>query len=233
MQATFIQEGHAIDHTPAQAVAAGQVVVQGSLIGVAKTPIAANQLGAIAVRGIFDVVKANEQISLGAAVYWDADGDPYGGTAGTGALTTTAGGNIFVGFAMAAAEATDPTIRVVWSGPLAVTNTVHNALTAAIADPGNAGAIPVTDSGTCPLVTTGAQTRTLAAPTYAGQLLALAFKTDGGDCVVTCATGVNQAGNTTITLNDAGDTIVLVGVEVGSNKRWRVVVNDGCTLGGP
>jgi predicted RecA/RadA family phage recombinase len=232
MQATFIQEGHAIDHTPGGPVAAGQVVVQGSLIGVAKTPIEANRLGAIAVRGIFDVVKANEQISLGAAVYWDADGDPYGGTPSTGALTTSAGGNIFVGFTMAAAEATDPTVRVVWSGPLAVTNTVHNALTAAITDPGDAGAIPVTDSGTCPLVTTevGGETRTLAAPTYAGQLLALAMKTDGGDCVVACATGLNQTGNNRATFNDAGDVLVLVGIEVGSNKRWRVVSNDGVTL---
>ena len=232
MQAVFFQEGKAIDYTPAQAVAAGQVVVQGSLIGVAKTPIAANQLGAIAVRGIFDVVKANEQISLGAAVFWDADGNPYGGTAGTGALTTTSTDNTFVGFAMATAQATAPTVLVMWSGLGAVTISIHETLSAVIADPGNSGAIPVTNSGTCSVVTTAAQTRTLAAPTFAGQMLCLAFKTDDGDCVVTCGTGINQTGDTTVTLNDAGDTIVLIGVEVGSNKRWRVLSNDGCTLGG-
>jgi predicted RecA/RadA family phage recombinase len=229
-QAAFVQAGENIDYTPVSAVAAGQVVVQGSMIGVAKTPIAAGALGALAVKGVFDVVKANEQQALGAALYWDADGDPYGGTAGTGCATTTAGGNTFIGFAQAAAGATDETVRVLWSGPVALTNTVHNALTAELADPGNGGAIPVTDSGHCDLVTTGAQTRTLAAPTYLGQLLLVSLKTDGGNCVITCATTVNQTGNNTITLDDAGDAILLVAKATGSNKRWSVVSNDGCTL---
>jgi len=229
-QAAFVQAGESIDYTPVSAVAAGQVVVQGSMIGVAKTPIAAGALGALAVKGIFDVVKANEQQAIGAALYWDADGNPYGGTAGTGCATTTAGGNTFIGFAQAAAGATDETARVLWSGPVALTNTVHNALTADLTDPGSAGAIPVTDSGHCDLVTTGAQTRTLAAPTYLGQMLLLSLKTDGGNCVITCATTVNQTGNNTITLDDAGDAILLVAKANGANKRWSVVSNDGCTL---
>jgi predicted RecA/RadA family phage recombinase len=229
-QAQFIQEGGSIDYTPSSAVVAGQVVVLGSMIGVAKTPIAANALGALGVKGIFDVVKANEQQAQGAALYWDADGNPYGGTAGTGCATTTSSGNTFIGFAQALAGATDETVRVLWSGPVALTNTVHNALTAEITDPGNAGAIPVTDSGHVDLVTTAAQTRTLAAPTYVGQLLLVSLKTDGGDCVITCATTVNQTGNNTITLGDAGDAILLVAKANGSNKRWSVVSNDGCAL---
>jgi hypothetical protein len=88
----------------------------------------------------------------------------------------------------------------------------------------------VTESGHCPIVTAGAETRTLAAPSYTGQMLSLGMKTDGGDCVVTCVTGVNQTGNNTITMNDAGDSILLVGIESGANKRWRVAYNDGCTL---
>jgi predicted RecA/RadA family phage recombinase len=229
-QATFVQAGESIDYTPVSAVVAGQVVVQGSMIGVAKTPIAAGVLGALAVRGLFDVVKANEQQALGAALYWDADGNPYNGTAGTGCATTTASGNTFIGFAQVAAGATDEAVRVLWSGPLALTNTVHNALTADLTDPGNAGAIPVTDSGHCDLVTTAAQTRTLAAPTYLGQLLLVSLKTDGGNCVITCATTVNQTGNNTITLDDAGDAILLVAKANGTNKRWSVVSNDGCSL---
>jgi predicted RecA/RadA family phage recombinase len=229
-QAQFVQEGASIDYTPSSAVVAGQVVVQGSMIGVAKTPIAANALGALGVKGIFDVVKANEQQALGAALYWDADGNPYGGTAGTGCATTTSSGNTFIGFAQVLAGATDETVRVLWSGPVTVTNTVHNALTAEIADPGAAGAIPVADSGHVDLVTAAAETRTLAAPTYVGQLLLISLKTDGGDCVITCATTVNQTGNNTITLGDAGDAILLVAKANGSNKRWSVVSNDGCTL---
>ncbi|MCX5683142.1 MAG: DUF2190 family protein, partial [Planctomycetota bacterium] len=200
------------------------------MIGVAKAPIAAGAAGALAVKGIFDVVKANEQQALGAALYWDVDGNPYGGTAGTGCATTTSSGNTFIGFAQVAAGATDETVRVLWSGPVALTNTVHNALTADLTDPGNAGAIPVTDSGHCDLVTTGAQTRTLAAPTYLGQMLLVSLKTDGGNCVITCATTVNQTGNNTITLDDAGDAILLVAKANGTNKRWSVVSNDGCSL---
>ncbi len=83
-KARFIQDGNSIDYTPGADVTAGDVIVQGSLIGVAKVDIPANKLGALAVRGVFDVVKANEQQALGAALYWDADGNPYNGTAGTG-----------------------------------------------------------------------------------------------------------------------------------------------------
>ena len=229
-QARFIQAGGSIDYTPVSAVIAGQVVVQGSMIGVTKVPIEAGALGALAVKGIFDVVKANEQQALGAALYWDADGNPYGGTAGTGCATTTSSGNTFIGFAQALAGATDETVRVLWSGPVAITNTVHNALTAEITDPGAAGAIPVTDSGHVDLVTAAAETRTLAAPTYLGQLLLVSLKTDGGDCVITCATTVNQTGNNTITMGDASDAILLVAKANGANKRWSVVSNDGCAL---
>jgi predicted RecA/RadA family phage recombinase len=229
-QARFIQEGRSIDYTPSAAVAAGQVVVQGSMIGVAKTPIAAGALGALAVRGVLDVVKANEQQALGAALYWDADGNPYNGTAGTGCATTSAGGNTFIGFAMALAGATDETVRVLWSGPVALTNTVHNALTATIDDPGNAGAIPVTDSGHVEIVTVAAETRTLAAPTYLGQMVLVSMKTDGGDCVIAVATTVNQTGNNRITLNDAGDAVLLAAKANGTDKRWTVVSNDGVTL---
>ena len=54
MQATFVHDGASIDYTPGSAVAAGDVIVQGELIGVARTPIAANALGSLAVDGVFD-----------------------------------------------------------------------------------------------------------------------------------------------------------------------------------
>ena len=58
MQATFIQFGDSIDYTPGANVAAGDVVVQGTLVGAARTSIAASVLGSLAVRGVFDVAKA-------------------------------------------------------------------------------------------------------------------------------------------------------------------------------
>ena len=203
-QGRFIQNGLAIDYTPGADVAAGDVVVQGVVVGVAKVPIASGVLGALAVTGIYDMVKDDSDISSGDSLFWDADGDPVGGTAGTGACTKT---------------------RTV-NGTLSLAD----ALTAAVADPGDAGAIAVTKSGTCPLVTGGAETRTLAIPGYAGQLLNLAFQTDGGDCVVTVASGINQTGNNTLTFADAGDQLLLVAIENGAAFAWRIVSNDGVAL---
>lgn len=117
------------------------------------------------------------------------------------------------------------------SGAVSFTSTFAKKGTVAIADSGNAGAIGVTKSGYCLLVTIGAETRTLAIPTAYGQEIDLFFKTDGGDCVVTVATPVNQAGNNTLTLADGGDHIRLAAGDDGAGaKEWRVVCNDGVAL---
>ena len=100
----------------------------------------------------------------------------------------------------------------------------------AIADPGNAGAIPVTVTGYCPIVTAAAETRTLAAPSFIGQELLLYMKTDGGDAVVTCSTTFNETGNNTATFGDTGDGLRLSAVEEGANLRWRCAVADGVAL---
>lgn len=112
-----------------------------------------------------------------------------------------------------------------------VTGVVTGGVTpATIADPGNAGAIPVSASGRVPIVSAGAETRTLAVPTIIGQRLLIYMKTDGGDCVITSAAAINATGNNTITLNDAGDAIELVAIENGANLRWVVGFNSGATL---
>ena len=227
-QAKFAQEGKSIDYTPGSAVAGGSVVVQGSLVGFAKLAIAANKLGALAIAGVFDLVKINGAIAAGAPVYWDADGNPQGGVAGSGAATTTNtdAGDTFVGFAIAAAAETAEVVQV------AARSAAPEGfdLTNVIADPGNAGAIPVAGSGSCALVTAEAETRALAIPTAKGQMLSLSFKTDVGDCVVTAASAVNQTGNNTLTFADAGDMLMLVAIENGAALAWRVVANDGVAL---
>lgn len=103
---------------------------------------------------------------------------------------------------------------------------------AAIADPGDAGAIPVIRSGNV-AITSGAtgETRTIAAPGSTGLTLDLTHDVDGGgDAVVTVATTINQTGNNTITLADAGDYIRLTSVQIGGSLVWRAVVNDGAAL---
>jgi predicted RecA/RadA family phage recombinase len=229
-QAIYVQDDDVIDYTPSSAVAAGQVVVQNDIVGVAARPLAANELGALTVEGIFDVVKATGAINAGAKVYWNAAGDPVGGVAGSGAATATASNYTYMGRAALAAASGDATVRVVMENVVSPSVTVAQPITTAIADPGASGAIPVTDSGHVDIVTAAAETRTLAAPSSVGQLLLISMKTDGGDCVITCATTVNQTGNNTITLNDAGDAVLFVGKANGTNKRWSVVSNDGAAL---
>jgi len=70
MSAKFDKEGKSINHTPSGNVVAGQVVVVGGLIGVAKEPIAANTLGALRVDGQFKLTLASgKTFSAGDPVY--------------------------------------------------------------------------------------------------------------------------------------------------------------------
>ena len=106
--ATFVQEGCAIDYTPGSAVAAGDVVVQGDLIGVAKRPIAADELGALSVEGVFDFPKAtgaSTAIAAGTTLYWDvADAEAK--------TDSETGANKLLGKTIRDAGDSDATVRV-------------------------------------------------------------------------------------------------------------------------
>jgi predicted RecA/RadA family phage recombinase len=70
--ADFIAEGNDIAYTPGANVAQGAVVVQADLVGVAKRAIAANTLGALSVRGVFNIDKlSTDVVTAGAILYWD------------------------------------------------------------------------------------------------------------------------------------------------------------------
>lgn len=101
-----------------------------------------------------------------------------------------------------------------------------------LADPGDAGAIPVPTSmlAACALVSAGAETRTLADPAYLGQRLALVCDTYVGDIVVTAASPINVANNTIMTFGAVSEYIELVAVSVGGALVWQVASNDGVGL---
>ena len=106
--ATFRHAGAAIDYTPGTAVAAGDVVVQGELVGVANLDIVANALGALAVQGVFDFPKAtggSTAIAAGAVVYWDVGDSEAKEDDETGA-------NKLIGKTVEAAGDNDATVRV-------------------------------------------------------------------------------------------------------------------------
>lgn len=111
MSAKFVQNGDTIDYTPESAVAAGALVDLGFAVGVAKLPITAGVLGALALVGVFDVdiTAPGEAKPVGTALYVD----------GTGALTWSSSGGgsgatpyTRVGYVVAAVAATDTVARV-------------------------------------------------------------------------------------------------------------------------
>jgi len=153
----------------------------------------------------------------------------------------TDGGNIVITFAtaydvfgtviMTFADAGEfVNLRAVQDGSTLQWRVSDSEIKNILPDPGDAGAIPVTRNAVCNLVSAGAETRTIAAPNFEGQMLQLNMFTDGGDIVITVATTVNQTGNTSLTFADAGDHLLLQAGHNGSAIEWKVVANDGVAL---
>lgn len=122
--ALYYAEGKVIDYTPVAAVAAGEVVLIDTVPCIAPVAIAAGEKGVLAVSGIWQVPQAAEIITAGDAVYWDANGDPYGGTAGSGAATETATGNTCLGKCVETTTATDTYCKVLLNQFLQVATTL-------------------------------------------------------------------------------------------------------------
>lgn len=95
-----------------------------------------------------------------------------------------------------------------------------------LTDPGNGNVIRTRqDLMICEMVSTGAETRTLEDPTKSGTRLILRMLTDGGDIVVSCTNGFNNAGENKATFNDAGDLLNLISVQTATAGvfRWQIM----------
>jgi predicted RecA/RadA family phage recombinase len=74
MEARFLHEGRTVDYTPETDIAAGSVVIQGSLTGIALRDLPAGQLGSLQVDGVFEIAKLSGDVfTAGTKVYWDAE----------------------------------------------------------------------------------------------------------------------------------------------------------------
>ena len=103
MNAKYWQKGETLDYTPGEAVKNGAVVNLGTRIGIAGSDIAAGELGHIHVVGVFELDKASgTAVTMGAAVYYDADAD----------VITTETSGVPAGYAAADAAAGDTTVLV-------------------------------------------------------------------------------------------------------------------------
>lgn len=101
-----------------------------------------------------------------------------------------------------------------------------------IPDPGEGGVITCEGKSHCvvPLTTGGAEVRTLPDPTRVGTVICLNLNVDGGACVITAASDVNQAGDNIMTFADAGDEITLKAVFLTNSLVWREQSNHGVAL---
>lgn len=109
MGAIFRHHGTTVPYTPGADVAAGDVVVQGELVGVANVAIPANTKGHLAVGGVFDFPKATgggSAIAVGVDVFWDDAADEATDDPGSGDINKKIGRSV-----LAAADG-DATVRV-------------------------------------------------------------------------------------------------------------------------
>ena len=105
MDARYVQRGDAIDHTPMADVAAGDMVVLGKLVGVAKLDIKAGELGALALTGVYEVTKnSGVAFAAGMEVGWNPTDRK--------AVAAGAAGSVKIGHAVALTGAADPTVFV-------------------------------------------------------------------------------------------------------------------------
>ena len=128
MAKNYVQEGKVIPFMAAADVVSGQVVVVGTLAGVSLTDVAQGAIGQLAISGVWDIPAATAAITQWAPVYWDADGNPVGGVAGSGAATATSSGNTPIGIAIAAKDAAVGTARVLlgWCDSIYTPQTVSD-----------------------------------------------------------------------------------------------------------
>lgn len=95
-----------------------------------------------------------------------------------------------------------------------------DAVPQSITGPGNI----VGTTQTTKITTTGADAFTLDDAVFEGQLKIIVLEQDGGNATIT---PTSLIGYTTITMNDVGDAVMLLGTAAGD---WYCISNQGCTL---
>jgi predicted RecA/RadA family phage recombinase len=125
----YQDRGDAIDYTPASAVYGGDIVLVGTVPCLVTVDIAANVKGSVKTDGVWKIPKTSDTFTAGDAVYWDADGDPVTGTAGTGAADSSAATGNLIGMATADAATGDDYVYVKANG-MKRTATIAGSVTA-------------------------------------------------------------------------------------------------------
>lgn len=185
------RSGASIDYTPASAVTGGDVVVIGSIVGVAPSDIAANELGSLNVEGLQFVPKTTAAWTVGLPVHWNATGDPDSGTAGTGAANQL-GNGVYMGIAALAAGSGDDRGWVM----LNVNNPLgSNASVTATTGGGTTGLIPA--AAQFVTVTSDDANKQISLPAgYVGKVLRILVGTTG--CELISAVAADKVNEVTV-----------------------------------
>lgn len=114
MAKNYVEDGHTMDwtNTSDKTVASGDLVVVGTLCGVAAGDIVPGADGVLLTTGVFTLPKVEVEVTAGAALFISADGilTTASTTAGEGEEPATE--NLRVGTAWADAAAADKTVAV-------------------------------------------------------------------------------------------------------------------------
>lgn len=104
MATNYICEGKVLQYTSdGNTIKSGDLVVIGTIAGIAHTNIDDGETGSVHIHGVYNVPKANDAIDLGAKLYWDAK---------KSVLTTTSTSNTLVGIAYSAAAEADTHVQL-------------------------------------------------------------------------------------------------------------------------
>lgn len=113
--AQYHKEGDWLDYTNASGdtITAGTPVAVAGRVGLLFNDLADGETAAVRVKGLVKIRKITGAMATpGTAIYFDDDGNPLNGTAGSGAATATAGSNLLLGSLVYAAADTDETCIV-------------------------------------------------------------------------------------------------------------------------
>ncbi|NEX45189.1 DUF2190 family protein [Pseudotabrizicola algicola] len=106
----YVSSGDHFTITAAAAIVSGQMVVAGSVYGVAQESVASGADVVLVRKGIFQLPKTSAQAwTVGAKIYWDA---------GNAVCTTSASGNTLIGAAAAVAANPSATGLVLLDGAI-------------------------------------------------------------------------------------------------------------------
>lgn len=106
----YVNSGEHFTTTAAADITSGQMVVVGSLYGVAQATVASGEDVVLVRRGVFELPKTSAQAwTVGAKIYWDATNS---------VCTTVSSGTVLVGVAAAVAANPSATGLVLLDGTI-------------------------------------------------------------------------------------------------------------------